>query len=244
MQEAPIRLGLFGADGRMGQRVLDCVDHFPSMVMQTCVDRDTPSDLRFDACDVVLDFAIADATSELLARLRGTGAALVTGVTARAPTQHDAVWSYAKEAAVFGAANFSVGIALLRTLVERAATALGPDWDTEVFEMHHRRKVDAPSGTALMLGRTAARARGLPWPEARADSRATRARDPAEIGFAALRGGDVTGEHTVYFMGDGERVELVHRAMDRRVFALGALRAARWVYGRPPGRYGMDDLLT
>jgi 4-hydroxy-tetrahydrodipicolinate reductase len=146
---------------------------------------------------------------------------------------------------VVWAANTSLGINLLFGLVEQVAARLGPEWDIEIVEMHHRGKVDAPSGTALALGRSAAAARG-----ARFDEVAQRGRDgitgprkPGAIGFAALRGGDNIGEHHVLFAGLGESLELAHRATNRAIYAKGAVRAARWLVGRPPGLYGMKDVL-
>jgi 4-hydroxy-tetrahydrodipicolinate reductase len=196
-------------------------------------------------CDVVIDFSIATATEDLLERLDGTRAALVTGTTGRTPEQMAAVEGRSAVAPVFSAANYSLGVAVLSDLVTRAARALGPAFDMEIFEIHHRQKVDAPSGTALHLAEVAAHARDMPWPDAqRLRHGQTGPRSEAEVGLAALRGGAVTGEHTVYFFGAAERIELTHRAADRDVFAHGALRAACWIVGQPPGRYGMTDLLA
>lgn len=240
-----IRLGVFGADGRMGQQVLAALPHFPEVELALAVDRTTPAEARFTDCDVVIDFSLAAATDALLARLDGSRAALVTGTTGRDAAAEQAVAARAAVAPLFVAANFSLGVAVLTHLVEQAARTLGPAFDPEVFEIHHGRKVDAPSGTALHLGAAVAKGRDLPWPESRAAARDghTGVRPPAEIGFSALRGGSVVGEHTVFFLGATERVELTHRATDRGVFAHGALRAATWVCGREPGRYGMADLV-
>lgn len=239
---APARLGIFGARGRMGQRVVACLAEHPGLELSEAIHRASPAG-AFDACDVVIDVSVAAATDELLTRLAGTRAALVTGVTGRSPAQVAAVEARAAVAPVFVAANFSLGVAVLSRLVQRAATML-QGFDAEIFEIHHRHKLDAPSGTALHLGRAVADARGLPWPESRAlRDGPTGPRRDDEVGLAAVRGGGVTGEHTVYFFGPGERVELTHRAADRSVFAHGALRAARWVVGRPAGLYDVDAML-
>jgi 4-hydroxy-tetrahydrodipicolinate reductase len=199
----------------------------------------------FSDCDVVIDFSVAAATDALLNQLAETGAALVTGTTGRTADQENAIQARAVVAPVFSAANYSLGVAVLADLVDRAARALGPAFDVEVFELHHRRKIDAPSGTALHLARVAAEARGVPWPGGRQHREGhTGPRGEAEIGTAALRGGAVTGDHTVFFLGAAERVELIHRAADRDVFAHGALRAAAWVVGRAPGCYDMKALLA
>jgi 4-hydroxy-tetrahydrodipicolinate reductase len=242
MSDRPLRLGLFGATGRMGQGVVASLPDHPGLELVAQVGRAGGD--PFDDCDVVLDFAVAAATDDLLARLEGTRAALVTGVTGRDAAAEAALDARAAIAPVFAAANFSLGVAVLRALVRQACAAVGPGWDAEVFELHHRHKADAPSGTALALAAEAAAGAGLPWPEARAAVRdgLTGPRGDAEIGLAALRAGGVVGEHTVFLVGPSERLELTHRAADRRVFCHGALRAAAWVAGRPPGRYGMDDL--
>lgn len=236
---APIALGLFGASGRLGQRIAGLVGEHPPLSLARTQGRGADGD--FSGCDVVIDVAVAGATEALLARL--AGAALVTGVTGRDADQTAALEAYARQAPVLVAANFSVGVALLTRLVRQAAAAL-PDFDAEVFEIHHRHKRDAPSGTALHLGRAVAEGQGHPWPGSRAlRDGPTGPRGPAEVGLAALRGGGVTGEHTVFFFGPGERVELTHRAADRAVFAHGALRAARWLAGRPAGLYDVDAML-
>lgn len=237
-------LGVFGAGGRMGQRVLECVAAWPTLRLAAAASRGSGGAAALAECDVVIDFSAADATDDLLDAL-GPGTALVTGTTGRDGRQIAAVEARAAAAPVFVAANFSLGVAVLTRLVEQATRGLGEQFDIEVAEIHHRQKADAPSGTALQLGRAAAEARGLPWPAARLPAREglTGARPAGTVGFAAIRGSDVVGEHTVYFFGEGERLELTHKAADRRLFAHGALRAAQWLAGRPAGLYGMRDLL-
>jgi len=199
----------------------------------------------FKTAEVVLDFTVP-AASIAHARLAAeTGRALVLGTTGLDAAQGAAIREAAKRAPVMWAANFSLGVNLLLNLVEQAARALGEEYDIEILEMHHRHKVDAPSGTALVLGEAAARGRGIDL-----ESRSERVRDghpgarkSGNIGFAVLRGGDVAGEHSVIFAAPGERLELGHRAGTRAIFARGAISAARWVAGKPAGLYDMKDVL-
>ncbi len=203
-----------------------------------------PAEL-FGKSDAVIDFTLPAATvrhSELAA---AKGVALVAGTTGLDAAQQAAVEAAGARTAIVQAANMSLGVNLLAMLVEQAAAALDEDYDIEVLEMHHRQKVDAPSGTALLLGRAAAAGRGVELDRVSQRTRDgfTGARRPGDIGFATLRGGDVAGDHSVIFAGPGERVELTHKATTRDVFARGALKAALWTRGRPPGLYGMRDVL-
>lgn len=235
-----MKLGIFGASGRMGRQLQACLPEHPPLALVRAVGRGDAEDFR--GCDVVIDVAVASATDGLLERL--DGAALVTGVTGRDLDQQAAIAAYAARAPVFVSANFSLGVAVLSRLVERAAAAL-TGFDVEVFEAHHRKKADAPSGTALHLAQAAARGAKLAWPQARATVREgfTGPRASDQIGLAAVRGGDVIGEHTVYFFGSGERLELTHRASDRSVFAHGALQVAKWLPGQVNGLHDIDGLL-
>jgi 4-hydroxy-tetrahydrodipicolinate reductase len=174
-------------------------------------------------------------------RLGGAPVPLVSGVTGRTADQVAALETYARRAPVLLASNFSVGVALLRRLVALVGEAV--PWDAEIFELHHRLKLDAPSGTALSLAQSVARVRDLPWLATTRAPRGAGARVADEIGLAVARGGDVVGEHTVFFLGEAERLELTHRATDRGVFAAGALHAASWLANRAPGLYGMDDVV-
>lgn len=196
--------------------------------------------------DAIIDFSAPSFLRELLRHHAkvGSGPALVIGTTGLEEEDDSLLAEAAGRVPVLTAANFSVGVNLLLLFAERAAAAL-PEFDLEVVEAHHRRKEDAPSGTALALGEALARGRGVHLSDVRQDGRSGRpgARPEGEIGFHALRGGDVIGEHTVHLVGDLERIELAHRASDRALFAAGALRAARWIAGRRPGRYAMRDLL-
>ena len=199
----------------------------------------------FAAADAVLDFTQPAATLAF-ARLAAQGkTAHIIGTTGLTPADEVELTKAARHAAIVYAANMSLGVNLLLALARRVAAALDTGYDVEILEMHHRHKVDAPSGTALALGRAVADGRRVDledhWVKAR-DGR-TGPRRAGDIGFATLRGGDVVGEHHVLFAGDGEQVELVHRAGRRDIFAQGALRAARWAHGKPPGLYDMADVL-
>jgi 4-hydroxy-tetrahydrodipicolinate reductase len=196
--------------------------------------------------DVVIEFSAPAATAAHAALVAAHGTGHVIGTTGLGETQERAIRDAARRTAIMRAANMSLGVNLLLGLTEQVARALGPDaFDIEILEMHHKHKVDAPSGTALALGEAAARGRGVKLADAQDRGRdgVTGARQAGAIGFAALRGGDVVGDHVVIFAGAGERLELGHRATDRRIYARGAVTAARWLRGRPPGLYGMADVL-
>lgn len=195
--------------------------------------------------DVAIDFTTPEATATHAALAAEFGRPIVIGTTGLTGEQEKAIRGAAERVPVVWAANTSLGINLLFGLVEQVASRLGPDWDIEIMEMHHKGKVDAPSGTALALGRVAASARGVGLDEVAQRGRdgITGARKPGAIGFAALRGGDNIGEHHVIFAGIGESLTLTHRATNRAIYAKGAVRAACWLVGRPPGLYGMKEVL-
>src|SRR6478609_3505724 len=187
--------------------------------------------------DVAIDFTTPEATASHAVLAAELGRPIVIGTTGLSGEQEAAIRRAAERVPVVWAANTSLGINLLFGLVEQVAARLGPEWDIEIMEMHHRGKVDAPSGTALALGRAAAAARGVAFEEVAQRGRdgITGARPAGAIGFAALRGGDNIGEHHVIFAGIGERLELTHRATDRGIYSKGAVRAALWLVGKPPG---------
>jgi 4-hydroxy-tetrahydrodipicolinate reductase len=195
--------------------------------------------------DVAIDFTSPEATASHAALAAELGRPIVIGTTGLSGEQESAIRRAAERVPVVWAANTSLGINLLLGLVEQVAARLGPEWDIEIVEMHHRGKVDAPSGTALTLGRTAAAARGAVFDEVAQRGRdgITGPRKAGAIGFAALRGGDNIGEHHVIFAGLGESLELTHRATNRAIYAKGAVRAACWLVTRPPGLYGMKEVL-
>lgn len=232
--DQPIRLTLFAPNGRMGKAIAKAVSENPNFAIDE------------EHGDVLIDFSTRDALRSSLDRSVSAGIPILIGTTGLQPEHHAAIEEAAKSVAVIQAPNTSLGINLLRDLVEQAAARLGPDWDIEILEMHHRHKVDAPSGTALMLGKSAAEGRGSTLQElSRFDriSEHPHAREPGTIGYASLRGGSVAGEHLVILATDGERIELGHRAESRMIFARGALAAAQFLVGKPAGLYSMHDVI-
>ena len=199
----------------------------------------------FRAADAVLDFTLPGAAARHAQLAAAEGTMLVVGTTGLGADEQAALEAAAAQTAVVQAPNMSLAVNLLFRLTEQVAGLLDDDYDIEIVEMHHRHKIDAPSGTALGLGRAAARARGVAFDEVAARGRdgVTGARPRGEIGFAALRGGDVIGEHSVIFAADGERLELAVRSSNRQTYARGAVQAARWAAGRGPGLYTMADVL-
>jgi 4-hydroxy-tetrahydrodipicolinate reductase len=258
----PIGVVLSGATGRMGTTLGALIGEDASLVLLGGIGKvpergcdigcpvvETPETAgAFIArAHVVIDFSAPELLRRLL-EMHGEhlhGKALVVGTTGLGDEERRLLDEVASRTAVLQAANFSVGVNLLVALAERAAAVLGDDYDVEIVEAHHRRKVDAPSGTALALGEAVARGREVELAAVRVDGRSGRPgeRPRGEIGFHALRGGDVVGEHRVMFIGDRERMELAHLAQDRALFAEGALRAAKWLAGRPAGTYTMRDVL-
>ncbi len=254
------RIGVLGAGGRMGRAVIAAILADPSLALAGAVEAaghpsvgtplapglivgTNPSALAV-ASNVLIDFTSPAALDATLDAACSGHAAIVIGTTGLEPRHHAAIDRAARDIAVLQTANTSLGVTVLARLVAAAAAAL-PDWDIEILDLHHRDKRDAPSGTALLLGAAAARARGTTLDRVRTAARdgIGPARGAGGIGFAALRGGSAAGDHMVLFAGDGERLELHHRAESREIFAAGAVRAAAWLAGRPPGRYTMDDVV-
>lgn len=238
-------IGIFGSQGRMGQAIAAIAHEFGAQLAGGADVGDDPADLARKA-DVLVDFSAPAALEGHLAAARAAWTPIMIGTTGLAPHHHQRIDEAAAEIPVLQTGNTSVGVALLARLVREAALKLDPEWDIEIVEMHHRNKVDAPSGTALMLGEAAARGRGTTLAEAGVTARAglTGARASGTIGMASLRGGSVVGDHSVIFATTGERIELTHRADDRAIFARGAVRAALWLAGQQPGRYTMDQVLA
>ena len=246
VDSAPLEVILGGAHGRMGQAVLGCAHREPGhyrVSAKVARGGDLATALAQDG--VVVDFSSPAFTRDLLAACRVARKSIVIGTTGHSPEERAEIMEAAKEIPIVFAANFSVGVNTLFWLTRQAARILGPGFDLEVVELHHRLKKDAPSGTARRLAEILAEVRDLTYEH---DTRHGRhglvgERASTEIGIHAVRGGDVVGEHTVLFAGGGERVELVHRASSRETFAVGALRAAAWLRGQPPGLYDMEDVL-
>ena len=245
-----VPIAVHGAAGRMGQAVLRLALDDPRFDVVAAIVKAGSADAgkRVDeasghgagdlvystkleasvAPKVLVDFSFADAFDGVLAIARARRIAFVSGTTGLSSQQQAALHDAATSIPVLWCANFSIGVAVLDRLVREAARALA-DWDCAITEAHHRQKKDAPSGTALALGRAVAEARGV---------------DASTISFASVRAGDIVGEHTVLFAGDGERVELAHRATDRTIFARGALRAAQWIANQPAGLYTLGDVIA
>lgn len=226
-------IGLFGANGRMG-----------SAIAEVAADRDDVS-IVDEQCDVFVDFSAPDGLRGHLDAALEAGKPIVIGTTGLDTAHQRMIDEAAQRIPVLQAANMSLGVNLLAHLVRQTAARLGEDWDIEIVEMHHRHKVDAPSGTGLLLGEAAAEGRGveLGLVSERGRDGMTGPRREGRIGFAALRGGSVAGDHQVIFASEGERIELGHRAESRAIFARGAVEAAIWIEDKPAGRYSMNDVL-
>lgn len=232
--DQPIRISLFAPNGRMGKAITKAVANDPGYAIDQ------------DHADVLIDFSAPDALQASLDRAVSGGIPILIGTTGLQPEHQAAIDEAAKSIAIVQAPNTSIGVNLLRDLVEQAAARLGPDWDIEILEMHHRHKVDAPSGTALMLGQSAAKGRGSTIKDLGRYDRLgehPHEREPGTIGYASLRGGSVAGEHVVILATEGERIELGHRAESRTIFARGALAAARFLVSKPAGLYSMRDVI-
>jgi 4-hydroxy-tetrahydrodipicolinate reductase len=255
------RVLLVGAGGRMGQTLVRALEGERELKLAAALEHagharlgeeiapgvKLQSDVRA-ACaqaDVAIDFSLPESTLALVEAAEARGVGLVIGTTGLDVAGEARIARAAERIAIVRAANFSIGVTLLLELVAEAAKKL-EGYEIDLLEMHHDRKIDAPSGTALALARAAAAARGQDLQHAAVYARhgITGKRDPNAIGIQALRIGDSVGEHTVYFAGPGERIELTHRALSRDNFAQGAVRAARWLAGRAPGLYGMRDVLS
>jgi 4-hydroxy-tetrahydrodipicolinate reductase len=264
----PLRIVVPGAAGRMGRMLVRSITETEGCTVSGALERQASAALGQDAgvlaglpalgvavtddplsaiveADAILDFTTPEATmafAELAAQARIVHVVGTTGLEDRHFTRLEAA---ARHAVIIQSGNMSLGVNLLASLVRRAAQTLDPSFDIEIVEMHHRQKVDAPSGTALLLGQAAADGREISLKDRSIRGRDgfTGARKPGDIGFASLRGGSVIGDHSVMFAGNGERIELRHIAEDRALFAAGAVRAALWGRGRKPGYYSMSDVL-
>lgn len=238
------RIGIIGSAGRMGA-ALSAAIAAAGEQLAGGVDKDGDLAALAAASDVLVDFSAPAALEGNLDAAMAAGVPIVVGTTGLEERHHWLCDAAAETIPVLQTGNTSLGVTLLAHLVREAASKLGEDWDIEIAETHHRMKVDAPSGTALLLGEAAAKGRGidLAGHSARGRDGITGARASGAIGFASLRGGSVAGDHSVLFLGDSERLSLSHLAEDRSIFARGAVRAAQWLIGKAPGRYTMPEVL-
>ncbi|MGC6411978.1 MAG: 4-hydroxy-tetrahydrodipicolinate reductase [Candidatus Puniceispirillaceae bacterium] len=269
-----IHIALPGAAGRMGQMIASLISESPQFDLtlvsenpdagKVGADYGSLTGLKFEGltlaaslaglsqsetggkkADVVIDFTAPAATMQHLAAARAAGTAMVIGTTGLSEADEAMLTDASKDIPIVYCANTSVGVTLLANLVREVARQLDESWDIEIVETHHNRKVDAPSGTALALGKAAAEGRSVDLDAVRDSGRdgITGARQSGDIGFAVMRGGDVAGEHSVLFFGEEERIELTHKATSRRIFGRGALKAAQFAASAKPGLYSMDDVL-
>jgi 4-hydroxy-tetrahydrodipicolinate reductase len=263
-----MRVVIAGAGGRMGRTLIQAVAATKGLTLAGAVEAAGSAVIGRDAgelaglgpngvkittdaaallknADGLIEFTIPAATFAFAELTAAAGKVHIIGTTGHSAAEEAAIAQAAKRATIVKSGNMSLGVNLLAALAKRVAKTLNEDYDVEIFEMHHNKKIDAPSGTALMLGRAAAEGRGVDLAQhsVRGRDGMTGARRPGDIGFASLRGGTVVGDHSVIFAGPAERIELTHRAEDRMIFARGALHAALWARGKSPGLYAMADVL-
>ena len=239
-----MKIGIIGSQGRMGQALVDAIA-LDGHVYAGGVDKDGDLAALTAASDVLVDFSSPHAVEANLDACVAAGKPIVIGTTGLEERHHFLIDDAARDIAILQTGNTSLGVNMLAALVEQAARQLGADWDIEILEMHHRHKVDAPSGTALLLGEAAAKGRAIHLKDhsERGRDGITGARKAGHIGFASLRGGSVAGDHSVILASDNERIELIHRAENRTIFARGAVKAAVWLTPQKPGRYNMQEVL-
>jgi 4-hydroxy-tetrahydrodipicolinate reductase len=263
-----MRLIVAGAGGRMGRTLIKAIGDTPGLVLAGATESEGSPFLGQDsgvlaglppnrvniisevrpgtlAADAILDFTVPAATVRLAALAAETHLAHIIGTTGTSAEDDAKIAEAAKKTAIMKSGNMSLGVNLLAVMTRKVAAALGEDFDIEIVEMHHNKKIDAPSGTALLFGEAAAAGRGIDLAahSERGRDGHTGARKVGNIGFASLRGGNVAGDHSVIFAGADERIELTHKATDRMIFARGALKAAAWIRGKPPGLYNLLDVL-
>jgi 4-hydroxy-tetrahydrodipicolinate reductase len=244
MAKAGAALGIIGSKGRMGNALAEAIEA-AGYQLAGGVDQGEDVAALAARCDCLIDFSAPQALSANLAAAKGAQCAILIGTTGLEAVHFTAIDSAAASIPILQTGNTSLGVNVLSALVETAAARLGDDWDIEILEMHHRHKVDAPSGTAKLLGEAAAKGRGIDL-AAHMDSGRdgiTGARGQGDIGFAALRGGSVAGDHSVILASEQERITLSHMAENRMIFARGAVTAAAWLTGKQAGRYTMRDVL-
>jgi 4-hydroxy-tetrahydrodipicolinate reductase len=237
-------IGIIGSAGRMGAALVEAIDA-AGHTHAGGVDKNDDLAALVAVSDVLVDFSSPYALEATLDACVAAGKPIVIGTTGLEERHHYLIDDAARDIAVLQTGNTSLGVTMLAALVKQAASQLGDDWDIEIVEMHHRHKIDAPSGTALLLGEAAAKGRNIDLKShsERGRDGITGARATGAIGFASLRGGSVAGDHNVIFASDNERIELIHRAESRAIFAKGAVKAAIWLTTQKAGRYRMEDVL-
>jgi 4-hydroxy-tetrahydrodipicolinate reductase len=240
-----IKILIHGHKGRMGQALIDCAPLHPGLQIVATVDQGDDLGAVMDKADVLIDFSLHAATLPAARLCAERGKAIVIGTTGHSQADRQQITALKSRIPIVWASNYSTGVSTLFWLTRKAAEILGPSFDLEVVEMHHRMKKDAPSGTAVTLSEILAEVRGQQLDKVIRHGRQgiVGERTDTEIGMHSLRGGDVVGDHTVIFAANGERVELTHKASSRDTFAHGALRAAQWVVTRKPGLYDMQHVL-
>ncbi|GGY92805.1 4-hydroxy-tetrahydrodipicolinate reductase [Novosphingobium colocasiae] len=238
------RIGIIGSEGRMGRAIAEAIVA-AGETPAGGIDRDGDATPLAEAADILIDFSSPGALEANLDAAIAAGKPIVVGTTGLEERHHWLIDSAAERIPVLQTGNTSLGVTLLAHLVREAASRLGDDWDIEIVETHHRMKVDAPSGTALLLGEAAASGRQVRLADSAVRGRdgITGAREAGTIGFASLRGGSVAGDHSVLFLADNERISLSHLAENRGIFSRGAVKAAQWLLGKEPGRYTMPEVL-
>jgi 4-hydroxy-tetrahydrodipicolinate reductase len=239
-----MKIGVSGSKGRVGSILVSQLSVMDDVEFVGGIDRDDDPTPLFETADVVIDFSTPESTVRNAKLAAENGCALIACTTGLSADDEKALEEASAKTPIVYASNTSIAVNVLFALTEMAAKIL-PDYDIEITEAHHNKKVDAPSGTALTLGKTAAAARGHDFEDVAVLSREGQvgARETGEIGFSTIRGGDAVGEHTVYFFGEGERIEIKQQATNRALYAQGAIRAAKWVDGKAPGLYSMRDVL-
>jgi 4-hydroxy-tetrahydrodipicolinate reductase len=245
MTTPALRVAVAGASGRMGRMLIDAVQAAPDCVLAGTLDIGCDIAAGLADAQVLIDFTRPEGTMAHLAACRERGIKAVIGTTGFSDAQKAEIAAHAQHVALMLSPNMSVGVNVVLRLLDTAARALAEGYDIEIVEAHHRHKVDAPSGTALKMGEVIADALGRDLKQCAVYGRegVTGERDPSTIGFSTVRGGDIVGDHTVMFCGTGERIEVVHRSSSRATYAQGALRAARFLAGKPNGLFDMFDVL-
>jgi len=238
-------IGIIGSKGRIGHALVGAIGEQDELSHAGGVDQDDDFATLLAKSDVLVDFSVPEGLSNRLNLCAEAGKPMLVGTTGLEPSHHLSIDAAASSIAILQTGNTSLGVNMLAALVKEAASRLGDDWDIEIVEMHHRHKVDAPSGTAILLGEAAAQGRGISLDDhsERGRDGQTGARAKGAIGFASLRGGSVAGDHQVILASEEERIELGHRAENRMIFARGAVKAALWLTQQQPGRYDMTDML-